>query len=184
MDQSAQAGMGAGSGLVARPTAGLGVLVGTRHTFECFGADGTLKWREEVDNLVVTEGLNALITNTFKTIPGSVTWYVGLKLAGSVAAGDVMNSHAGWTESSAYSEANRQTLTLGTVASGSVDNSASKATFSINGTATIAGAFVTSNNTKGGTTGTLYGATDFAAARSVISGDSLQVTATISVAAT
>ncbi|MDF2969701.1 MAG: hypothetical protein K0R61_151 [Microvirga sp.] len=185
MDQTAQAGMGAGAGLVARPGIGLTVGVGTRHVFECFGADGKLKWREEVDNLVTTEGLNALITNTFKTIPGSVTWYVGLKGAGAVAAGNTMASHAAWSEiHTEYSEGTRPALTLGTVASGSVDNSASKATFTITGSATVAGAFITSNSTKNGTTGTLYGATDFGASRAVISGDSLQVTATISITAT
>jgi len=54
--------------------------------------------------------------------------------------------------------------------------------FTINGTATVAGAFITSSNTKSGTTGTLYGAVDFSSSRSVISGDTLTVTVTLTAA--
>ncbi len=52
------------------------------------------------------------------------------------------------------------------------------AVFSINGTVTIAGAFLTSNNTKGGTTGILFSASDFQSPgdRAVVSGDTLNVT--------
>ena len=60
-------------------------------------------------------------------------------------------------------------------------NSASPATFSINGTTTVGGAFLTSNNTKGGSTGTLFSASDFTGGdRSVVSGDTLTVTYTFS----
>jgi hypothetical protein len=63
-------------------------------------------------------------------------------------------------------------------------NSASPATFSINATTVVGGAFLTSNNTKGGSTGTLYSAADFSAPgdRSVVSGDTLSVTYTLSLA--
>lgn len=95
-----------------------------------------------------------------------------------------MASHAGWTEIQDYSEGVRQTLTLGTVSSQSVSNSASKAVFSINGTATVGGAGICTNSTKGGTSGTLYGAGAFTGGnRSVISGDTLNVTITCTAAA-
>jgi hypothetical protein len=93
-----------------------------------------------------------------------------------------MSSHAGWTENTDYSQSVRQTLTLGTASAGSIDNTASKATYSINATATIAGAFITSDSTKSGTTGTLYGVVDFASSRAVISGDTLEVTVTLTAA--
>lgn len=155
----------------------------TRYRFECYGKDGRLKWVEEFENLVVTTGLNLLLDRSFKNVPSDVNWYVGLKAAGTIVAGDTMSSHGGWTEITAYSESNRPALTLGSISSGSVDNSAAKAAFSINGTATVAGAFSTTNNTKGGTTGTLYGAGDFGSARSVVSGDTLNVQVTLSVTA-
>jgi acyl dehydratase len=49
--------------------------------------------------------------------------------------------------------------------------------FTINASATVAGAFLASATS--GTTGTLYGIVDFTAARSVLSGDTLQITVTV-----
>lgn len=140
-----------------------------------------LKWREEFDNLVVTAGLNKLLDATIKTGLASPAWFGGLKGTGSIVAGDTMASHAGWTELVPYSDANRPTYTPGTIAAGSVDNSASKLVFNINGTSTIFGAFLADNNTKSGTTGTLYGGGDFSSSRAVTNGDTLNVTITLTI---
>jgi hypothetical protein len=116
-------------------------------------------------------------------------WYIGLiSTLTSIVGGDTMLSHTGWTEDTNYSQANRPTATFGTATTANpsvLDNSASVAAFSINGTTTINGAFLTSNNTKGGTTGTLFSAKAFTGgARSVISGDTLNVTYTFSLTGT
>jgi hypothetical protein len=144
-----------------------------------------LKWKEEFDNLVVTEGRNALLEDLLKGNAPSAgtTWYVGLKDTGTPAAADTMGSHASWAEIAPYSDANRPTFTPGTVASGSVDNSASKAVFNINATDDVYGAFLSNENTKSGTDGKLYGAGDFSSARSVQDGDTLNVTVTCTVTA-
>jgi hypothetical protein len=159
------------------------IKVRSRYKFECFDKNGNLKWLEEVDNLVTTAGKNDILTKYFKGSSYTATWYVGLVDNASFsayAAGDVIGSHAGWLESSAYSNTNRPTLTLGTASSGSIDNSASVAVFNINATATIRGAFIVTDNTKGGTsTGTIYSEADFGASRSVVSGDTLNVTVTL-----
>jgi hypothetical protein len=64
-------------------------------------------------------------------------------------------------------------------------NSTSPAVFNINATSTVGGAFLVSNNTKSGTTGTLFSASDFTTGdRSVVSGDTLNVTYTFSLTAT
>ena len=149
-----------------------------RFRVECVGADGKLKWVEEFDNLVVNVGLDDALDKYFKGSAYTATHYVGLKGTGAAAAGDTMASHAGWAEITPYSDATRPAFTPGAVAAQSVDNSASKASFSINATATVFGAFLTTNNAKGGTTGTLYSAGDFAASRAVVSGDTLNVTYT------
>lgn len=150
---------------------------------ECYDSEGNLKWSDRVYNLVTTEGLNDALTKYFKGSSYTAAWYVGLVNGGSsptYAAGDTAASHAGWTEVTAYSESVRQTLTLGTASAGSIDNSASKAVFSINGTATVAGCFVISNSTKSGTTGVLYGEGNFTGGnKSVASGDTLNVTVTL-----
>lgn len=158
--------------------AGFRTTVAQVYEVECLGPDGQLKWRASFENLVTTEGLNKYLDATLKTGATSPAWYVGLKGAGSVAAGDTLASHAGWTELTPYS-GNRPAFTPGTVAGGSVDNSAAKASFAITGTATLAGAFLCS--AASGTTGTLLGAGDFAAgSKSVASGDTLNVTVTCS----
>lgn len=154
------------------------------YLFECYDSSGNLKWTEEVKNLVVNVGLDDILDKYYKGSTYTAAHYVGL-LSGTptIAAADTMASHAGWTEIVDYSESVRQTLTLGTVSSQSVDNSASKAAYSINGTATIGGAFVTTDSTKSGTTGTLVGAATFTAGnRSVLSGDTLNVTVTLTAA--
>jgi len=148
----------------------------------CRDSEGNEKWREVNKNLVTTVGLNHVLSSTLDGATQITAWYVGLKAAGSAAAGDTMASHSGWTEVVAYSQAVRQTLTLGTAAAGSIDNTASKATYSINGTATVAGAFINSNSAKSGTAGTLYGVVDFGSSRAVISGDTLEVTVTLTAA--
>lgn len=159
-----------------------GLTFRNRYEVECRDRDGNIKWTEDVTNLVVNAGLNDVLDKYFKGSGYTAGWFVGLKGAGTIAAGDTMASHAGWSEITAYSQANRPTLTLGSVASQSVDNSASKAEFSITGSATVAGAFLATNNTKGGTTGTLYGAADFASSRGVEDGDTLNVQITLTAA--
>jgi hypothetical protein len=155
----------------------------TLYVVECYDKAGRLKWTERFSNLVMTAGKDKLLDATFKTGLTTPAWYVGLVGAKTTgyAAADTMASHGGWTESTAYSNANRPTFTAGTISAGSVDNSAAKAVFNVNGSATLNGAFLADNNTKGGTTGTLYGAGDFAAQRAVESGDTLNVQTTLSI---
>lgn len=142
--------------------------------------DGRLLWEERGINTVVTVGKNDLITQYFKGSAYTAAFYIGLKDTGSVVAGDTMGSHGGWTENTTYSEGTRQALTMGTASGGSIDNSAAKASFSINGSTTIFGIFITTSSTKGGTTGTLFAGGDFAASRAVASGDILQTQYTLS----
>jgi hypothetical protein len=114
----------------------------------------------------------------------TAAWYIGLYGAGSTnnpAASDTAASHAGWTEVTAYSQSTRPACTFGspTAADPSViSNSASPATYSINGTTVVGGAFLISNSTKGGSTGILFSAADFQSPgdRSVVNGDTLNVT--------
>lgn len=154
-------------------------------TIECIDKNGQLRWIETIENLVVTAGLNDILDKYFKGSTYTASHFVGLT-AGTptFAAGDTMASHSGWTESTVYSEATRPAYTPGTVSGGSVDNSASKASFSINAGGTVGGAFIVTNSTKGGTTGTLYGGGAFTGGdRAVVSGDTINVTVTATAAA-
>lgn len=156
------------------------VQINQFYVAECYDKDGNLRWKDEFENIVVTEGRNHYLDATLKTGVASPTWFVGLKNATVAVAADTMASK-GFTELVPYSNATRPAYTPGTIAAGSVDNSASRAVFNINGTSTIGGAFLCNNSTKSGTTGILLGAGEFGAARSVQSGDTLNVTVTCSV---
>jgi hypothetical protein len=162
------------------------LALSTHYEVECRDRFGNLKWTDTFENLVVTEGLNDALDKHFKASTYTSAWYVGIT-AGTptFAAADVMNSHSGWTEVTAYDEANRQTLTLGTISAGSVDNSGSKAVFTISSNGTvIGGAFVTTSNSKGGTTGILYGGGAFSAGNKTLDdNDTLSVTITLTASA-
>lgn len=138
------------------------------------------KWAETHLNLVTTAGKNDLLTNQFKGSSYTAAWYLGLidnASFSAIAAGDTASSHAGWIESTAYSNSTRVALSFGTASAGSL--AASAASFNINGSATINGAFAITNSTKGGTTGVLYSAGSFGSTRTVANGDTLNVTLTV-----
>ena len=147
-------------------------------TVTCLDSEGNEKWSETKKNLITTEGLNHILDTQFHAGTQVSTWYIGLKGTGTVAATDTLASHAGWSEVSDYS-GTRKEWTEGAASSGSMTN-ATAVDFSITGTATVAGAFLASATS--GTTGTLYGVVDFASSRSVLSGDTLQVTVTVTAA--
>ena len=178
-------------GLIANTGAQEGAKAMGKYTVECFDKDGKLKWVAESDNLVVNVGLQYMAGVALTSTSQITTWYLGLYGSGatnSPAAGDTMSSHIGWTEVTDYTEATRPAATFAAATNANpsvVTNTASKAVFSINGTTVVGGAFLTSNNTKSGTTGTLFSAADFAAPgdRSVVSGDILNVTYTFSLSA-
>jgi hypothetical protein len=179
------------SGLTCNTKAGEGAKATGLFEIKCHDKDGNLKWEAQSKNLVVNVGLQYMAGSALTSVSQITTWYLGLYGAGASntpAAGDTMASHAGWTEVTAYSNANRVTATFVTATTANpsvVTNSASPAVFNINGTATVGGAFLTSENTKGGTTGTLFSAADFGSPgdRSVVNSDTLSVTYTFSLAA-
>lgn len=153
-------------------------------TARCIAPDGTVKWEVSKPNLVVNQGLQDMNTKYFKGSTYTATWYVGLYGAASSndpTASDTAASHPGFTEVTPYSNATRPAVTFGTATTADpsvIDNSAVPASFTINATATVGGAFLISDNTKGGTAGVLFSASDFVAPgdRIVSSGDTLLVT--------
>lgn len=152
---------------------------------ECLDKDGNVKWVENFRNLVVNTGLDDILDKRFKGSSFTASDFVGLTDGTpTVNAADTMASHTGWVEITAYTEGTRPALTLGAVSGQSVSNSASRASYSINASTTIGGAFVTTNNTKGGTTGILYSVGAFSGGdKSVDNGDTLNVTVTLTSAA-
>jgi hypothetical protein len=162
--------------------------VGGVFTVECYDANGQLKWKDDFHNLVVNQGLADMNNKYFTGTTYTATWYIGLinnSPSPTLAAGDTaaqIGGSNGWAEFTGYSQSNRPTLSFGssTSADPSVISTASAAAFSITSTATIYGAFVVSTNTKSGTSGVLFSEGAFAATRSVVNGDTLNVSYSLS----
>ena len=126
------------------------------YTIKCFDKDGNLKWEGSSHNLVVNVGLKDMNDKYFSGSSYTAAWYLGL-ITGpgsgtTYSASDTMSSHS-WTEDTNYSQSTRPACSFGSATTADpsvITNSGSPATYSINGTTTIAGAFLTSNSTKGG----------------------------------
>jgi hypothetical protein len=170
------AGARAVAGMVTRPGSAE-VVAGPHFVYDVtdVARDGHVRWHEHFHNLVTTAGKNDLLDKYFKGSAYTATWFLCLKGTGTAAVGDTLASHAGWAEVTPYS-GNRPAITFGTSSAGS--NTATAVSYSITGSATVAGVCVSSVNT--GTAGILYSDGDFAASRSVVSGDTLNATLTVS----
>lgn len=157
------------------------VKLGGRFDIICYQADGSIRWEESIDNLVVQEGINHILNVIFHDISKASGWYIGLiKTAIVVADGDTLASHAGWTECTEYAD-NRKAYTVVDATAKSITNSASPATFVMNDGVTVKGAFICSAET--GTSGVLMcGAASTQGDRAVLSGDNVNVTYTLSLA--
>lgn len=137
-----------------------------------------LIWADTGHNLVVNVGLQHILDILFVSATTQIDpWLISLLSATpTVAAADTMASHGGWTENENYSEGVRQTF-VDVRSSQTVSNSASKAAFSIDTNAqSIGGAFLTSDNTKGGSSGTLLSGVAFTGGnKAADDGDTLNV---------
>lgn len=148
---------------------------------ECWRG-GVCIWQDAFYNLVTTAGRNNLLDRGFKAGGAANAWFVGLVDNASFtayAAADTMASHAGWLESSVYANATRPAYVGAAPVAGSMDNSASKAVFTINASGSVKGAFLTDSSVVNGAVGTLYGVGSLAAVRTVTSGDTLNITITL-----
>ena len=183
--------VGAGTGTIAI-TSGQNTVTGTTTTFDAALASAPI-----ADIIIVGAGAAAadLITtvasrtsNTaITTTANAGTTVTAAAFATEAVPTDTMSAHINsWSETTPYSNANRPTWTKNAAASaGAMSNSSSKASFTVNATGRAFGAFLVNNNTKGGTTGVLYGLglDTTNGSRSVVSGDTLNCQIDLSVTA-
>jgi hypothetical protein len=129
-----------------------------------------------IPNGAKTVGLNHVLDTVFRGGTPITAWYCGLiddTGYSSDPAGDTAGSHGGWTELTTYTAGTRPQWSPGAAASGSVTIS-SAITLTTNADSLIRGIFVSSVNTKGASTGTLWSTAVEAAARSILSGQQYQ----------
>jgi hypothetical protein len=145
--------------------------------------DDSLKALYEFPNGIVDVGLNHILDTQFNGGTPVTTWYIGLVDNSGFSAfadEDTLSSHAGWSESTTYTESNRVTWASDAAATRAISNSTT-ADFSVNATGNLKGIFVSSNNVKStGNTGTLWSTAAFSSVVATANGDTLKVTYTIS----
>ena len=169
------------AGLGFTPSQSEGALDGSMPVMGVFELEhrrnGKLIGRDIASNIVTTEGLNHILSTVVAGGSAVSPWYIALfegnytPVAGLTAA----TFTASATECTAYDEAARVAYVEGTPSGGVIDNSASRAVFTMNATKTIYGGALLSVSTKSSTSGTLLAAGRFSSSRAVVDVDELSL---------
>lgn len=143
--------------------------------------NGKLLQKIYVNNGTTVGGINKALDILFGSDSKISNWYCGLINSSGytgVNEADTMASHTGWTEFTDYS-GNRQAWTPAAASSKAVSNT-TPMSFVMTGGGIIKGLFCASNNTKGGTSGTLWATALFASDIAVVTSDELKLTYEVS----
>lgn len=145
-------------------------------------------------NMVTNEGKDALLDIMFHADTQITTWYLAPldnQTGSGVQADDTYAAigQAGneWDETSEYDETLRQEFVEGPASSQQINNSASKATFTMSASITVEGIMCVGGGTAASTKadnaggGTLWATALFASSIAVVDDDELKVTYTVSV---
>lgn len=149
---------------------------------ECRAADGTLRWTDEIPNLVTTQGRNHILDTELAGSAYTAAWFLSLYTAGTITAGATYAApvvtevvvgvlaarpSVGWTAAAAGSKASTTT------------------TCPIVGSATITGVMlVRGSGTTGDTAaagGVLLSAGLLGTSRAVLNGDQLNISYSLAV---
>ncbi len=161
--------------LIMAPQAHDGFRIFSRWSLEHWRGGKLLHEEHEIPNLYTTEGISNILTTIFKNGTRVDPWYVGIQSTNTPAAGWTMaNQSTTWNQFTSVDEATWPEAVDGAIAGGQI--TMTQVTFNISGSGTVYGAHLTSNSTKGATSGTLLCAVNFSSSRSVVSGDDLLVT--------
>lgn len=157
-----------------------GVLLNTGLTITPMGVfdtvcrrGGEVIWHDLASNLVVTQGLDHILSVVLNGGSQVTTWYVApfeanyTPVAGLTAA----TFTASATECTAYDESTRVAYVEAAPSGGVITNSASRAVFTINASKTLYGAALLSASAKSSTSGTLLAAARFSSSRAVVDND-------------
>lgn len=164
------------------------------YTVECIGSDGKVKWRDTIENTVMTEGknvvLDAALAGSSYTVVGPYMGLISSVSYTAIAATDVgtqINGTNQWKEAGGANAptytGNRKTAAFNAASAGAKALSAALS-YAITGTGTIKGAFIVfftnAVNTKDDAHGSLLSAGLFSGGdRAVLNGDTVNVSYTL-----
>lgn len=116
-------------------------LISSRWNFECYDAQGNLKWAEyDRPNIMTNQGLNYILNVMFHGTANVTKWYLGLVETDTVAAATMTYAVPVFTECTAYSGGARPEFNEAAASSQAITNSANKAAYTMTGAKTLYGA--------------------------------------------
>lgn len=157
--------------------------IGFVYRFEHLSANGDVLSTEEAHNLIPDQGRDYLLSAGLLMGSQLGNWYIGLYEGSySPQTTDTMeNIVARATEiTAAYSEAARVLLSPDALSGGVYSNAAAPAVFTFTAATIVRGGFISSGSVKGGATGVLLSAVLASSPKTVSNGESLRVTAGLS----
>jgi len=132
-------------------------------------------------NKPTIEGRNYAINAAIRGATQTSTWYCGLISSERFkrrAVTDTASEHGGWIESTAYTQANRVTWSPDAAEDGKAQNSTAMV-FTFNADTEISGFFISSSNTKGGTSGIIFSTAGIGSSLKYANGANATVTYTV-----
>ena len=165
-------------------------LINSKWNFECYDAQGVLKWAEyDRPNLMTDEGINFLLDVMFHGTSNVSKWYLALVESDTTAASGMTYATPTYTECTAYSGGARPEFNEAAASSKSITNSANKASYTMSDTKTLYGAALVGGGTgadtaeipgnTGDATGVLMCYSKFSSSKPVESGDVFKCWCTI-----
>lgn len=181
-----------GAAMTIHSQVGEAMPIKGKFTVECIGSDGAVKWRDEIENTVVTVGKNLMLDTALAgsayTVTGPFMGLISSVSFSAISAADTMASHAGWTEAGVTNAPTyttpRKTCAWSAASAGAKALSAALS-FAITGTGTLKGGFIVYGSgavsTIDNTSGTLFSAGLFTGGdRAVSNGDTVNVSYSVS----
>lgn len=158
--------------------------VGFVYVYECFDAEGNLKWSEREENIIPDVGRDYILTAALLSGTQLPNWYIGIYENVRVPlTGDTMTTlMADCGEITTYTSSGslRLALTPDALSAGVFSNLSNKAEFVFTSAKTVRGGFIASSAAQGSTSGTLLSAVSNSSPKVVAAGETLSVTAGLS----
>lgn len=168
---------------------------------ECIGPDGNVKWRDTIDNVWCSQGMEAVLTHALKGSAYTAAAFLGLITSSNYTAVAYTNTAAnittasgtptnGWNEAPSSVATPRGTPSFGTASSSGTNSdlaTSASVSFSILASATIKGCFLiikdksgtSPTSAVGNTSGAILSAGTFTGGDKVVgNGDTLNVSYT------